>query len=173
MPVASRPTGPRTAPDVRVSALVRAPLGRAAIARLAAAVLRAERARVASLSVTLVGPARIRTLNRMHLGHDRVTDVIAFAYQAGTRSEGRGTRASGSPLAPRPTSLVGDIYICPAVAARHARTFGTTAREELRRLVVHAVLHVTGHDHPAGAARTASPMWRRQERYLARFGIAR
>jgi hypothetical protein len=31
------------------------------------------------------------------------------------------------------------------------------------------VLHVLGHDHPAGDARTASPMWRRQERYLRRL----
>ncbi len=170
--MASRPTGPRTAGDVHVSALVRAPLGRAAIARLAAAVLRAERANVATLSITLVGPAGIRALNRAHLGHDRVTDVIAFAYE----TAGGGTRGpvAGRSVGPsvRP-AVVGDIYICPAVAARNARAFRTGVREELRRLVVHGVLHVTGHDHPAGDARTASPMWRRQERYLARFGGAR
>jgi len=32
---------------------------------------------------------------------------------------------------------------------------------------------VLGHDHPEGAGRVASPMWRRQERLLARFGRAR
>jgi probable rRNA maturation factor len=36
------------------------------------------------------------------------------------------------------------------------------------RLVVHGTLHVLGHDHPTGASRTTSPMWRRQERILAR-----
>jgi probable rRNA maturation factor len=157
-----------------VSALVRAPAGRAAIARLAAAVLRAERAPVRSLSVTLVGPRRIRTLNRAHLGHDRLTDVIAFAMRPGADDRGPRTAAPDRSPASGPRSpVVGDIYICPAAAAANARTFGTAPREELLRLVVHGILHVTGHDHPAGAARTASPMWRTQERYLARFGGTR
>jgi len=56
------------------------------------------------------------------------------------------------------------------IAAAQARDLGIPVREELRRLVVHGVLHVTGHDHPAGPPRVRSPMWRRQERYLARFG---
>jgi probable rRNA maturation factor len=34
--------------------------------------------------------------------------------------------------------------------------------------VVHGTLHVLGHDHPSGVSRTSSPMWRRQERILAR-----
>jgi probable rRNA maturation factor len=157
--VASRPTGRRTAVEVRVSALVHAPLGRAGIARLAGAVLVAERAPVAALSIALVGPARIRSLNRTHLGHDRVTDVIAFAYAAAP--------ARAHERAP----VVGDVYVCPAVARRHAADFGTTVKEELRRLVIHGVLHVVGHDHPAGASRSGSPMWRRQERYLRRFGL--
>jgi ssRNA-specific RNase YbeY (16S rRNA maturation enzyme) len=33
--------------------------------------------------------------------------------------------------------------------------------------VVHGTLHVLGHDHPS-VGREASPMWRRQERLLAR-----
>lgn len=153
--MASRPTGRRIAPEVRVSAVARAPIAQAGIARLAAAVVAAERAPVDALSITLVGPAHMRSLNRTHLGHDRVTDVIAFAFTSGP---GRRSR------------LVGDVYICPTVAVAQARDFGTTPKEELRRLVVHGVLHVTGHDHPAGEARLTSPMWRRQERYLARFG---
>jgi probable rRNA maturation factor len=40
-------------------------------------------------------------------------------------------------------------------------------REEIARLVVHGTLHVLGYDHPEDESRTASPMWRRQERLLA------
>lgn len=156
--MASRPTGTRKAAEIRVSAVVPAPLRRPGIARLAGAVLAAERSRVAALSITLVGPARIRSLNRAHLGHDHATDVIAFAY-----------RGTGAP-AHRAVPIVGDVYICPAVARRHAAEYGTTVKDELRRLVVHGVLHVVGYDHPAADSRTASPMWRRQERYLRRFG---
>lgn len=105
----------------------------------------------AEVSVTFLGPVRMRRLNRAHLGHDAVTDVISFAL-------------------PGPDgSLVGDVYICRAQAARNAVTHGVSLREELVRLVVHGTLHVLGHDHPEGASRTASPMWRRQERYVRRL----
>jgi len=82
------------------------------------------------------------------------TDVIAFAFTP--------VRARGP--------LVGDIYIAPDVARAQARRLGVPVREELARLVVHGTLHVTGHDHPAGAARTRSRMWRRQEALLKRHG---
>ena len=137
----------RVEPDVRVAALVKIPLQPAGIGRLARAVLAAERAGLAALSVTFVGPARMRLMNRTHLGHDETTDVISFEMMG-----------------------AGDVYICPSVAAANARRHGATIKDELRRLVVHGTLHVLGHDHPADESRTASPMWRRQERYLKRFG---
>jgi len=134
---------------VRVAAPARIPLRASGVAALAAAVVDAERAALAALSITFVGERRIRALNRAHLGHDRPTDVIAFTLGDG---------------------FAGDVYVCPAVAAREARRAGVPLREELRRLVVHGVLHVLGHDHPGGEARLRSPMWRRQERLLARLG---
>lgn len=126
------------------------PLADAAVRRIVDAVLKGERRR-ADVMVTFLGPVRMRALNREHLGHDRPTDVISFALPT---PEGR---------------LVGDIYICRAVAAAQARALGVPLREELVRLVVHGTLHVLGHDHPAGADRTTSPMWKRQERYVRRL----
>ncbi len=135
--------GRRRDADIRVTALVASPLAAGAVRTLAARVLRAERSRLSALSITLVGPRRIRALNRSHLSHDHVTDVIAFAL-----------------------GDVGDVYICPAAARASARAFRTSPAAELRRLVVHGVLHVLGYDHPEGEARMGSPMWRRQERHL-------
>jgi ssRNA-specific RNase YbeY (16S rRNA maturation enzyme) len=37
----------------------------------------------------------------------------------------------------------------------------------LLRLVVHGILHVLGYDHPEGASRTRSRMWKLQEAYVA------
>ena len=146
--MASRRTGKAPATDVRVAASARCPLRPAGVAALARAVLRQERAPLAALSITFVGATRIRTLNRRHLGRDRATDVIAFTLG----------------------SLAGDVYVCVSAARAQAARYGVTPREELRRLVIHGVLHVLGHDHPAGASRERGAMWRRQERYLARFG---
>jgi probable rRNA maturation factor len=125
---------------------VRIPLARARVAEIARAALRAERVRDAMVSIAFVTPGAISKLNKTYLGHGGVTDVISFTF--------------GDPL-------VGDIYISPDVARRNARHFGVGIREELARLVIHGVLHVAGHDHPADA-RSASPMWKRQERLVKR-----
>jgi len=123
------------------------PLAHGAVTRAVEAVLRGER-RAALVSVSFVGRERMRVLNSKWKHRDEPTDVLAFAL-----ADPRGV-------------LAGDIYICPWVAAREARARGIPIRRELHRLVVHGVLHVLGHDHPAGEDRTASAMWRRQERYV-------
>jgi probable rRNA maturation factor len=61
---------------------------------------------------------------------------------------------------------VGDVYICPWVAAREAKARGVPLREELIRLLVHGTLHTLGRTHPEDDGRTRSAMWRRQERYV-------
>ncbi|MDO8665882.1 MAG: rRNA maturation RNase YbeY, partial [Gemmatimonadales bacterium] len=68
-----------------------------------------------------------------------------------------------------PGVMVGDVYCAPEVARLAARRFGATIKDELRRLVVHGVLHLLGYDHPEGEGRTQGSMWQRQERYLRRF----
>jgi probable rRNA maturation factor len=113
----------------------------------ASAVLRQERRR-ARLTITLVGKRKMRSLNAEHLGHDYPTDVISF------------------PLPQPDGTMAGDIYLCRYIAARNARVRGVPVREEVIRLAVHGTLHVLGWDHPDGAARMRSPMWRRQERYV-------
>ena len=150
---------------MRVSSRVRSPLAGDDAARLTRAVLRAERVAHAVLSITFVGRHRIRTLNRRHLGHDRETDVIAFAMTGRTdaRTRGRTGARKGRDL------VVGDVYVCAPVAAAQACRLEVPVRDELRRLVVHGVLHVLGYDHPSGPGRTSSPMWRRQERLVARL----
>jgi probable rRNA maturation factor len=105
----------------------------------------------AMISIAFVGRTAITRMNRQYLQHSGPTDVISFGM-------GRET-----PTMP----AIGDIYICPEVAARNARSHGVPLEEELSRLVVHGTLHVTGHDHPDDETRTSSEMWKRQERVVA------
>jgi probable rRNA maturation factor len=136
---------------------VRVPLSRDRVARIARAVLDADRVRDALLSITFVSNARIRSMNRKHLGRTGATDVISFGFRrAGKR-----------------TPIVGDVYIAPDVARASARENGVTVREELVRLVVHGTLHVLGHDHPESDARTRSLMWRKQEALVHRLANRR
>jgi probable rRNA maturation factor len=131
---------------------VRAGLAAARVHSIARATLASERVRDAMLSITFVSNAAIARLHARHLGHQGATDVISFGF-AGS--------GKGSPV-------VGDIYIAPSVARANAIENGVPIREEIARLVVHGTLHVLGYEHPEADARTRSPMWKRQERLLAR-----
>jgi probable rRNA maturation factor len=134
------------------SSVRRLMVSRARVREAAVATLGAERVRDAMLSITFVGRAAMSALNRRYLRHSGPTDVISFGLG---RTGNRG-------------AVIGDIYICPEVARDNAKRQGIPIGEEVLRLVVHGTLHVLGHDHPIGASRTTSPMWRRQERILAR-----
>lgn len=134
------------------SSVRRLSVSRSRVRDAAVAALKAERAKDAMLSITFVGRATISHLNHRYLGHHGPTDVISFGL-------GRVGRRG---------AVVGDVYICAEIARENAKAQGISAGEELLRLVVHGTLHVLGHDHPTGQGRTTSPMWRRQERILAR-----
>ena len=51
--------------------------------------------------------------------------------------------------------LLGDVVICPAVAAGNAPDHAGTFDDELALLVVHGILHVLGLDHADDAERVA------------------
>src|SRR5687767_20966 len=91
---------------VEVSSTVRRrPLPDARVKSLVEATLVSEGIRDALISVAFVGRTAMARLNRRYLGHAGPTDVISF---------GMGRETDDMPA-------VGDIYICPDVAARNAR----------------------------------------------------
>ena len=129
----------------------------ARLARAARQVVAWERARGTRVELTLLDAPRMRRLNYRTTGRRGITDVIAFRL-------------------PQPDgTLVGDVYLCPAAAARWVDEDpgAPSLAAELVRLAVHGTLHVLGYDHPEGPGRTRSAMWRRQEAYLRRLARAR
>lgn len=128
---------------------VELPLPLEAVERAVRAVLRAEGAGAAELSVTFLTDAGIARLNEEYLDHEGPTDVISF------------------PLPDPAGRVVGDIYIGREQAARQAAEVGAGLRDELLRLAVHGTLHVLGYEHPEGEGREESSMYRRQEELLA------
>lgn len=112
---------------------------------LATATLEAEGASTAELSVSLVGADEMADLHQRYLGEPGPTDVLSFPQDEAAPEDGR--------------RLLGDVVICPAVAARQ----GSDLQAELRLLLVHGILHLLGYDHQEEAARRA--MWARQETY--------
>ncbi len=115
----------------------------------------------AELSVLFVGEDDIAALNSQFLGKDEPTDVLAFPIDASevevvSLPAIARTGPDRSPADPGELPLLlGDVVICPAVAARQATAHAGRVDDELALLVVHGVLHVLGHDHaePGEAAR--------------------
>jgi probable rRNA maturation factor len=95
-----------------------------AAAELARTVLAAEGVEDGELGIHFVGPDEIRTLKREHLGIDEATDVLAFPIDE------RDDVPTGMPR------QLGDAVLC-------AQVVGDDWREPL----VHALLHLLGHDH--------------------------
>jgi probable rRNA maturation factor len=100
------------------------------------------------LSISLVEEDEIADLHRRFMDEEGPTDVLSFPLDEAGEAGEDGVR------------ILGDVVICPAVAARNAPE---DVAGELRLLLVHGILHLLGHDHIEDAERVE--MWARQERY--------
>jgi probable rRNA maturation factor len=91
---------------------------------LARQVLEAEGVDEGELGIHFVKPDEIQRLKREHLGIDEATDALAFPIDQ------REAVPDGIPR------QLGDAVVCPQVVG-----------QEWRAPLVHAVLHLLGHDH--------------------------
>ena len=136
---------------------------------LAEGVLREEGVQGASeLALYFIDETAIADLNERFLDGSGPTDVLAFPIDDEYDEPGRAPDA-GTPGPDRPPLepseiplLLGDVMVCPAVAARNAAEHGRTLEDELALLVVHGILHVLGMDH-ADAEETAVMQARERE----------
>ncbi len=141
--------------------------------RLARSVLTAEGV-VSDTEVSLlfVDEAAMASLNERFLDGDGPTDVLAFPIEdeadRGGRSPDEGGTGPGSMEAEADRLyLLGDVVICPSVAARNAVEHGATFDDEIALLVVHGILHLLGMDHQVDEE--AERMEQREQQLLARY----
>ena len=90
------------------------------------------------LSVLLVDVDVMSDLHVRWMDEPGPTDVLSFPMdelRPGTDGE------------PSPPGLLGDVVLCPEVAAQQARAAGHSTVEELLLLTVHGILHLLGYDH--------------------------
>lgn len=86
--------------------------------------------------LSFVDADEMAALNAAHRKIGRPTDVLAFGADDGS-----------SPRGADEPRLVGDVVICPSVAAANAAACGRSVEDELALLVVHGALHLLGYDH--------------------------
>ena len=109
---------------------------RAFIRRTSLAILGLIHAVDVHVSIILSDNDFIREINCSYRGKDYPTDVVSFAY-----------REEPFPGISESPEELGDIYISLEKALEQSAEYGVAFRDELKRLLVHGMLHLTGYDH--------------------------
>jgi probable rRNA maturation factor len=100
------------------------------------------------VGVTFIGMMKMRQLNRQYRGLDRPTDVLSFAYEEESMEDG--------------LPILGDIVLSPEMAFKNADRWRTDPDTEIRKLLLHGLLHLLGYDHEADQGE----MHRLQRRFM-------
>lgn len=87
----------------------------------------AEGFKIKALNYIFCNDQYLNSINREFLNHDDFTDIITFDNSETTRN------------------IEGDIYISIERVKQNAETFGTSFYIELSRIIIHGLLHLTGH----------------------------
>lgn len=99
------------------------------------------------IDLAIVGEKKMKTLNRVWRGKDRVTDVLSY------ESEKWKVKSGKSKFILPPDGIVhfGQIIICYSVAARQAKEDRHSLNKEMAVLLIHGILHLAGYDHEQSA----------------------
>jgi probable rRNA maturation factor len=102
------------------------------------------------LSVLFCDNSYIKSLNAKYRSKDEATDILSFPL---------GENAPGGRF------MAGDLVISLDALEENTRFFKVSADEELRRLLIHGILHLCGYEHSTNEAK--EPMLETQEKILA------
>jgi len=104
------------------------------------------------ISLVLVGPGRIKKLNRQYRKKNKVTDVLSFPAKAEV-------------FVPKDDkNFLGEIVVCLRVVKKTSRRENIPFEEELARVFIHGILHILGYDHLKPEEEKV--MIAKQEKYL-------
>ena len=118
----------------------------------------------AQMSLLVSGDQTVQSLNARYRGLDEVTDVLSFSAEHQGHWEGTDdapdNSLSGSPdgstgnpnevqfiLPPDEPNPLGEVIVSYPQVQRQAEEHNVTLEYELAHLIIHGVLHLTGHDH--------------------------
>ncbi len=104
--------------------------------------------RIDTVSFVLMSDKALLRYNRDFLQHDDYTDVITFPVESNN-------------------GVSGDVLMSYDRIRENAGTYGASVQHEVRRVMVHGLLHLLGHTDKTKAKRTAMQML--EDKYLVRF----
>ena len=103
---------------------------------------------VGNINYIFCSDERELEVNREFLGHDYYTDVITFDYSTAS-------------------TLNGDIFISLDTVRSNAEMVGVAYEQELLRIIIHGVLHLTGQGDKT--PETKAEMTAKEEKALAKW----
>lgn len=83
--------------------------------------------RIGNISIIFCSDNYVLDINQKYLQHDYFTDIITFDYCEGDR-------------------LSGDLFISVDSVRENSVEFGTEFKDELKRVIIHGLLHLVGYD---------------------------
>lgn len=89
-------------------------------------IIQAEKSHLLQLNYIFCSDHALLKVNIEYLNHDTFTDIITFPYVS-------------------PPEIEGDIFISIDRVKENASLFGYSFEEELRRVMIHGVLHLCGY----------------------------
>ncbi len=101
-----------------------------------------------NVNIVICSDRMVRELNAAYRNLDKVTDVLSFEWHE--------------------DYLLGEIYIARDQVRRQAPKFGNSFYTELKRMIVHGLLHLSGYDHHTASERS---VMRRREREILGLDI--
>jgi len=90
-------------------------------------VLRCEGAEVQSVDYSFVDKKQMIKINKKHLNHNYLTDVLAFNYTEGSK-------------------IQGDVFVSEEMVRANAQEYAQSFSDELMRVMLHGLLHLCGHN---------------------------
>lgn len=90
-------------------------------------VITKEHLELGELSYVFCSDDFLHEMNLEYLEHDTLTDIITFDYREGNM-------------------INGEIYISTDRVAENAKEFSVSFEEELHRVMIHGILHISGYD---------------------------
>jgi len=92
----------------------------------------------AELAIQFVDEAVMEKLHIEFMDETGPTDVLSFPMDE---------LRPGTPERMTPAGMLGDIAVCPTIAAAQAVSAGHSVTEEILLLTTHGILHLLGYDH--------------------------
>lgn len=108
-----------------------------------------ENQKVGQVDIIFCSDEYLLEMNTKYLNHNYLTDIITFGFNED------------------PKKISGDLFISIERVEENAQAYNTTFDEELRRVIVHGVLHLIGYDDKEKSDK--QKMTDKEDFYLSEF----